>query len=90
MNMSATTRQALRGKAHRLNPIILIGNKGLTEAVIQETDAALEHHELIKVKIKAERDIRSQIKQTLCERLNAECIQAIGQVCVLFRKKQKS
>lgn len=74
--------------AHHLNPIILIGDKGLTDAVVQETELSLFAHELIKVKINnADRLERNQIADQLAKYCNAEIIQTIGRMVVLYKKK---
>ena len=67
---------------------MLIGNKGLTDEVVNEVDRALNAHELIKVRAPGlDRDAREEAFQALCERTGAEAVQAIGKVCVLYRKK---
>lgn len=87
--MDTSTRQNLRTKAHHLKPVILLGAKGLTQAVVDETNIALLAHELIKVKINgAEKSDRQTIAADLCQQLNAELIQMIGHVAVLYRKNK--
>jgi RNA-binding protein len=77
----------LRGLAHDLNPVIMIGAKGLTDAVVAELEAALDHHELVKVRISAgDRDARDAIAAQLAERTGAEKVQRIGNVLALFRR----
>lgn len=86
--MDTSTKQALKAKAHHLKPIILLGAKGLTEAVVAETHIALEVHELIKVKINgAEKEDRLSMATDLCQQVQAELIQMIGHTLVLYRKK---
>lgn len=85
--MNTAQKQALKAKAHHLNPIILLGAKGLTDAVIEETNQALLTHELIKVKLSgSEKEERPLMIETLCQALHAECIQKIGYIVVLYRK----
>ncbi len=85
--MNKTTRQALRAQAHHLKPVILIGAKGLTQAVIDETSVALTAHELIKIKISGlEKTQREQLALDLCQQLGAELVQTIGHTLVIFRK----
>ncbi len=77
----------LKAKAHHLNPVILIGAKGLTEAVIAETDEALKAHELIKIKMNGiEREDRALIAQEIVDTLNATLVQLIGNMAVIYRK----
>ena len=67
---------ALRARAHHLNPVVMVGQRGLTEAVIRETETALEAHGLIKVRIFGdERVERIAIAQDLCAATGAELVQ---------------
>lgn len=90
MNLSEKQRRHLRGLAHPLNPIILIGNAGLTDAVIKETERALLDHELIKVKVRgADREERDAMLATLAQRTSSELVHRIGHVGVLFKRHPK-
>ncbi len=81
-------RLALRARAHHLNPVVLLGAAGLTEAVFKETDRALAAHELIKVRIPGDdRGEREAICEQLAERLGAARVQLIGKLLVLFRPR---
>jgi len=82
-------KKKLKAQAHPLNPVVIIGQAGLTPAVIKEINLALDAHELIKVKIRAERDERSVIRDNICAETQAELIQSIGQIAVLYRKNPK-
>ncbi|SMG64424.1 protein containing RNA-binding, CRM domain domain, partial [methanotrophic bacterial endosymbiont of Bathymodiolus sp.] len=77
----------MRTHAHGLKPVIMIGQAGLTEAVLKEIELALDTHELLKIKIRAEREERKVIQQHICTETSAELIQSIGQVVVIYRKK---
>jgi len=80
-------KQDLKAKAHHLKPVILLGAKGLTPAVIDETNNALLIHELIKVKINgAEKPERTIIATDLCQQLQAELVQLIGSTAIIYRK----
>jgi RNA-binding protein len=84
--LSAKERQQLKGEAHRLNPVVLLGAEGLTDAVVKEVDRALTAHGLIKVRAPGDdRAEREQIFADLAERLSAGRVQAIGKILVLFR-----
>ena len=86
LNLTAAERRALRADAHHLDPVVLIGGDGLTEAVVKETDAALNAHGLIKVRVFSEdRETRAAILAELTERLNAAAVQQIGKLLVLWR-----
>ena len=80
------TRLALRGQAHGLDPVVLLGANGLTEAVLKEIDRALLAHELIKIRVPSdEREEREAIYAEIADRLNAARIQMIGKLLVLWR-----
>lgn len=87
--MNAIEKKKLKALAHSLNPVVMVGQAGLTPAVIKEIDIALDVHELIKIKIRAERDDRNIIKTQIGDETNAELIQSIGQVAVFYRIKPK-
>ena len=85
--LTAAERKALKAKAHKLDPVVQIGTKGLTDEVIAEIDRALRAHELIKVRAGSlEREQRDAALVSICERTNAEQVQQVGKVFVLFRK----
>ena len=87
MTLNSKQRQALKAKAHQLNPVILIGNKGLTPAVLKEMDGALNAHELIKVRIASnDREARQAMLAEMGESLSADLVQAIGNIGVFYRK----
>jgi len=86
--LSPTERKALKARAHKLEPIVIIGAKGLTDDVVKEVDLALKAHELIKVRAPAlERDMREVALKELCERTGADSVQSVGKVFVIFRKR---
>ena len=87
--MNAIEKKKLKALAHPLNPVVMIGQAGLTTAVIKEINIALDVHELIKIKIRAERDDRNIIRTQIGDETNAELIQSIGQVAVFYRKNPK-
>jgi RNA-binding protein len=85
--LTSARRSELRARAHALSPVVIVGDKGLTDAVIAEVDRALRAHELIKVKAAAgEREARAGWMATLCERLDAHPVQSIGKILVLWRE----
>ena len=87
--MNPIEKKKLKAQAHPLNPVVMIGQSGLTEAVIKEINVALDAHELIKIKIRAERDHRATIREQICAETKAELIQSIGQVAVIYRPNPK-
>jgi putative YhbY family RNA-binding protein len=69
-------RSELRAEAHKLNPVVIIGDKGLTDEVLAEVDRSLRAHELVKVRAAtAEREARDAWLQAICERLEAHPVQ---------------
>lgn len=86
MQLSEKQRRHLKGLAHPLKPVILMGNAGLTDAVVAATAEALEHHELIKVRLPGmERDDRDAALAQLAERTTSTMVTRIGHVAVLYR-----
>lgn len=76
----------LRGQAHDLRAMLQVGGKGVTDALLAELDGALEHHELVKVKVAAEdRDARDRLVEEITGRTGAALVQRIGHVAVLYR-----
>lgn len=79
----------LRGQAHGLKAMLQVGAKGVTDAVVAEIDLALEHHELIKIRVGAEdRDARDAMIADLSARCDAALVQRIGNVAVLYRQSK--
>ncbi len=85
--MDSSLKKHLKSQAHHLKPVVLLGAKGLTSAVVEETNIALLAHELIKVKINgAEKPQRQTIAMELCQALAAEFVQLIGNTAIIYRK----
>ena len=86
--MTSQEKKLLKARAHKLDPIVFIGGKGLTDAVIAEIDFALKSHELIKVRAGTmDRHERDEAMSSICARTGAEAVQQIGKIFVLYRKK---
>jgi RNA-binding protein len=83
--VNSADKKKLRAQAHSLKPVIMIGQSGLTAAVMAEIELALDSHELIKVRIRAEREDRKQISDKICMDTGAALIQTIGQIAVIYR-----
>lgn len=81
-------RRALKARAHHLEPVVIIGDAGLTPAVLREIDLHLKSHELIKIRVAGEdRDARAAMIVTISEALDASLVQHIGKILVMFRPK---
>ena len=84
--LTPAERSALKARAHHLAPVVMIGDSGLSEAVLKEIDVALKSHELIKVRVLGDdREARNAYATTIGEQLDAATVQAIGKLLVLFR-----
>jgi RNA-binding protein len=80
-------KKFLKAKAHALRPVVITGHNGITPPVLNEIILALDHHELIKVRINAaDREERQVMVVGILEQTGAELIQAVGHVIVLYRK----
>jgi RNA-binding protein len=90
-DISNTKRKELKKKSYSLKPIIMIGQNGLTDSVINEIDNALDTHELIKVRTRgSDKDERTQQCLKIKEKLNADIIHRIGFITVLYRPTPES
>lgn len=90
MNLSKKQIQHLKGLAHSLKPVVLMGNNGLTEAVIAEIDYALNHHELIKVKIPTDdREVKQLIIDAIIRETGSVKVQAIGKILAIYRPTEE-
>jgi len=84
-------RRRLRARAHALTPLLQLGGKGLTDAVIAEIDRALARHELIKIRAAPlNRDEREVALASICERTRAHPVQHIGKILVVYREKPEA
>jgi len=85
--LNPAERKVLRARAHKLEAVVMIGGKGLTDEVIAEIDRALAAHELIKVRAAGlGREAREQALSAICQKTAAEPVQQVGKIFVIFRK----
>ena len=86
--MKGYHRKYLKGRAHRLKPVVLIGQGGLTASVVRAVDAALNDHELIKVKFNAfrEKEQKAEITAVIEKRTGAQWVGSIGHVAIFYRQ----
>ena len=90
MNLSEPQKKYLRGLGHQLKPLIMVGDAGLSESLLAEFESTLDHHELIKVRVRVgDRGARDEIIGKLCADSNAQLIQRIGNVALLYRPNLK-
>ena len=85
--LNANQKRYLRSLAHDLKPVILVGQKGVTDAVLKELDIALAHHELLKVRLSDDdREARAQSIERIAGEARAEVVQAIGRIACFYRR----
>lgn len=90
MALSNSEKKSLRQLGHALKPIVTVGDKGLSETVLTELNRALDDHELIKVKLRTEeREDKKTLTDGVTEQCNAELVQAIGNIILIYRKAEK-
>ncbi|KAF3984061.1 MAG: YhbY family RNA-binding protein [Methylococcales symbiont of Hymedesmia sp. n. MRB-2018] len=87
--MNPAQLKQFKTQAHLLKPVLIVGQSGLTKSVLQELEITLDTHELIKIKIRAERDERVLVRDQIITESKAELVQSIGQIIVIYRKKPK-
>jgi putative YhbY family RNA-binding protein len=86
MVLTSAQRKLLRAQAHSLHPLVMIGDKGLSESVLLEIDRSLLSHELIKVRVSMDdRVARDQTFAAICAGLKADSVQTIGKILVIYR-----
>ena len=86
MTLSEPQKKYLRGLGHHLKPVIVVADSGLSEAVRKEFESTIDHHELIKVRVRSgDRESRDEIIQQLCDQ-NTSLVTRIGNVALLFRR----
>ncbi len=86
-DLTAAQNRFLRGQAHNIKSMLQVGAKGITDALVAELIAALEQHELVKIKVgAADRDERNAMIATLVERSESALVQRIGHVAILYRE----
>lgn len=86
MPLSNSQKKHLRGLSHDLNPVVMVADKGLSDNVLAEVEQALVHHELIKIKLRGDREQRREWIAALSHQTGAEVVHQVGQVVCLFRR----
>jgi putative YhbY family RNA-binding protein len=86
LTLTIEQRRDLKARAHPLNPVVMIGNAGLSPSVLDEIARALKSHELIKIRVMSDdREAREAMLTEICERLNAAPVQHIGKILVVYQ-----
>jgi RNA-binding protein len=90
-NLAMRDRKRLRQIAHHLQPVVTVGDAGMTEPIVAETNRALTDHELIKVRVHGDdRDARTRAIDALAKACEAMVIQTIGKIVVLYRRNPEA
>ena len=87
MPLTKKQQKYLSQLAQKLKPVIWLGQQGLTENVLAEINVALDHHELIKIKLRVgDRELRNKMIEDICEQSGADYVQRVGNVASLYRQ----
>ncbi|MBD3671319.1 MAG: ribosome assembly RNA-binding protein YhbY [Gammaproteobacteria bacterium] len=88
MSLNSKQIRYLRKQAHALKPVVIVGQHGITDSLVEEIDLALERHELIKIRVNAsDREARKTMIDEICQRSRSELIQSVGHVASIFRRR---
>jgi RNA-binding protein len=91
IKLSESQKKFLRGLGHELKPVIMVSDAGLTDSVLNEFSSTIEHHELIKVRVRVgDRKTRDDIISELCEKGSAELVTRIGNVALVYRRNDEN
>lgn len=90
MSLSNQHKRFLRGLTHNIDPLVTIADQGLKHAVRNELETALGFHELVKIRIRCDRDRRAALVDTICVEFHCELVHAIGQVASFYRANPDS
>jgi RNA-binding protein len=87
--LTGKQRRALRAQGHHLEPVVIVGQSGVTEGILGALSQALNDHELIKVKINEGPETRHEAAQRMAEGTGAELVQLLGRTALLFKKREE-
>src|SRR3546814_8729501 len=86
LDITSKERSALRAAAHPLRPVVLIGDRGLSDSVLKEIDLNLNAHQLIKIRVGGqERDARDVMLETICDKLSCAPVHHLGKTLIIYR-----
>jgi RNA-binding protein len=85
MEISSAQRKFLRSQAHHIDPVVLIGKQGLTDALVRSASEALEAKELIKVRFNEHKEDKKELSQEMAFRTNSQIVGTIGHVSIFYR-----
>jgi RNA-binding protein len=87
--LTGKQRRALRAKGHHMEPVVIVGQSGVTEGILGAVTQALEDHELIKVKVNEGPETRQEAAEKMAEGTGSELVQLLGRTALLFKKRKK-
>ncbi len=91
LTIDNSTLKLLKSIGHQLRPVVMLGNNGLTQSILDEIERALTDHELIKIKLPAgSKEERLKVANEITESTNSELIQSVGRMALIFRKNPKA
>ncbi|MDG6778340.1 ribosome assembly RNA-binding protein YhbY [Thiomicrorhabdus sp. zzn3] len=89
--LSMNQKKYLRGIAHGLNPMVMIGANGVTESLMAELESTLSHHEILKIKIAVDdREDRKKVVDHILQETGALLVQSVGKTCVIYRQNEET
>lgn len=83
--LNSQQRSWLTSRAHSLNPVVMIGNQGLTAAVHSAIEEALTAHQLIKIRFQGHKESRKEITEEICKQNQAHLVKIIGNIAIVYR-----
>jgi RNA-binding protein len=90
MKLTERQKKHLRREAHAMKPLLSMGDKGITDTFLVELNSTLEHHELIKIRVRAgDREARDQAISEIAEKMGAMLINRVGNIATLYRQRKK-
>jgi RNA-binding protein len=90
MELTESQKKFLRGLGHQLKPVITVGDNGLSESLLKEFSSTIDHHELIKVRVRSgDRKVRDQLISDLCASQSASLVTRIGNVALIYRRNKE-
>jgi len=90
MNLTERQMKHLRREAHNLKPVVTVGDKGLTDGILTELQGALDHHELIKIRVRVgDRAARDEIISSLVDSSRSILISRVGNIAALYRPRRE-
>ena len=91
MKIKQSEKKALKAAGHNLKPVITIGMNGLSESLLSEFEKTIDHHELIKIRIRiSDKSSRKELIKELCDKSKSQVVSTVGSTAVVFRKNPKS